>query len=168
MPERPASLVINTSPLLALVAATGNLDILHFMYSRVVVPMEVAEEIRAGGPKAFGLDVFNEAAWLDFQELPVSLQPLLQNSLDRGEASVIQTAINLDVPLVCIDETAGRRIARLCELSLTGSVGILLKAHRLGYPIEIPEALQRMHQQGIWLSDRVIQFALSQYMEGRE
>jgi predicted nucleic acid-binding protein len=162
MPERPASLVINTSPLLVLVAASGGLEILRFMYSRVVVPLEVAEEIRAGGPQAFGLDVFNHAEWLEFQEQPVSLQPLLQNSLDRGEASVIQTALNLGLPLVCIDETAGRRIARLCELNLTGSVGILVKASRLGYPIAIPEALQRMRQQGIWLSDRVVEFALSQ------
>ncbi|MCU0754320.1 MAG: DUF3368 domain-containing protein [Xanthomonadales bacterium] len=76
-------------------------------------------------------------------------------------ASVIQTALNLQLPLVCIDESAGRRIARLCNLQLTGSIGILLKARNQGYPIDIPQALDRMRRQGIWLSAHVVQFALS-------
>jgi len=45
-------LVTNTTPLIALTAATGSLDILQFLYQRVVVPMEVADEVRAGGKLA--------------------------------------------------------------------------------------------------------------------
>lgn len=161
MPERSDVLVTNTTPLISLAAATGSLEILHFLYRQVVVPHEVAEEVRAGGRHAFGVDAFQRAEWLDIQTAPVALQPFLQNTLDRGEASVIQTAMNRGLSLVCIDETAGRRVARLCELTLTGSVGILLKAKRLGYDISIPEALERMRAQGIWLSDRVVQFALT-------
>ncbi|MBP9685906.1 MAG: DUF3368 domain-containing protein [Rhodoferax sp.] len=162
MREAKPVLVTNTTPLIALAAATGNLDILQFLYSRVVVPLEVAQEVRVGGKQSFGLNVFNNAEWLDVQLAEVSLQPFLRNSLDRGEASVIQTAMNMGLPLVCIDETAGRRIARLCALEVTGSVGILLKARRLGFEISIPVALQRMQAQGIWLSDQVVKFALAQ------
>ncbi len=162
MPERNQVLVSNTTPLISLVAATGSLEVLRFLYRRVVIPYEVAEEVRAGGRHAFGVDAFQGADWLDIQPAPVALLPFLQNSLDRGEASVIQTAMNLGLPLVCIDETAGRRIARLCDLTLTGSIGVLLKAQRLGYPLSMPEAIERMRRQGIWLSDSVARFALSQ------
>lgn len=162
MREPKPALVTNTTPLIALAAATGNLDILQFLYARVIVPLEVAEEVRLGGKQSFGLDVFNSAQWLDIQVAEVALQPFLSNSLDRGEASVIQTAMNLGLPLVCIDETAGRRVARLCGLDLTGSVGILLKARRLGFEVSIPLALQRMQARGIWLSDQVVKFALNQ------
>lgn len=155
-------LVTNTTPLIALAAATGSLDILQFLYSRVVVPLEVAQEVRVGGKQSFGLDVFNGSQWLDIQVAEVGLQPFLRNSLDPGEASVIQTAMNLGLPLVCIDETSGRRVARLCALDVTGSVGILLKARRLGFEVSIPLALQRMKAQGIWLSSQVVQFALAQ------
>ena len=156
------SLVTNTTPLIALTAATGGLDVLRFLFERVVVPLEVAEELRVGGPKAFGVDVFSAAAdWLEVQVQPVALQPYLHNSLDKGEAAVIQTALNLQLPLVCIDETAGRRIARLCNLLLTGSIGILLKARNQGFAVDIPQALDRMRRQGIWLSDQVVKFALS-------
>jgi predicted nucleic acid-binding protein len=161
MPERSQAIVTNTTPLISLAAATGSLDVPQFLYRRVVVPYEVAQEVRAGGRHAFGVEVFQGADWLDIQPAPVNLLPFLQNSLDRGEASVIQTAMNLGLPLVCIDETAGRRIARLCDLTLTGSIGVLLKAKRLGYDISITDAIERMRQQGIWLSDRVVQFALT-------
>jgi predicted nucleic acid-binding protein len=144
-----------------LAAAVGNLDVLRALYTRVVVPYEVAEEIRAGGKDVFGLDVFQQASWLEIKPNPVILQPYLQNSLDRGEASVIQTALQENVHLVCIDEIVGRRIARLSGLALTGSIGVLLKARSMGYPLSIPEALDRMHARGIWLSRSVIRFALA-------
>ncbi len=70
--------------------------------------------------------------------------------------------MDLGLPLVCIDETAGRRVARLCALNVTGTVGVLLKAQSLGYALSIPEALQRMRDHGIWLSEQVVKFALSQ------
>ncbi|SER42525.1 protein of unknown function [Giesbergeria anulus] len=92
----------------------------------------------------------------------MALLPFLQNSLDKGGASVIQTAMNLGLSLVCIDETTGRRAARLCDLTLTGSIGVLLKAQRLGYELAMPDAIARMRRQGIWLSESVVRFALSQ------
>ena len=42
MPDRIKTIVTNTTPLIALTAATGNLDVLRELYSRVVVPYEVA------------------------------------------------------------------------------------------------------------------------------
>lgn len=162
MHEPLGVLVTNTTPLIALTAATGGLDVLKFLYQRVVVPMEVAKEVRAGGKQSFGLDVFEKALWLDIQSVAVVLPPFLNNSLDSGEAAVIQTAMNMGIPLVCIDEVVGRRIARLCELNVTGSIGVLLKAKRLGFAVTIPDALARMRAHGIWLSDQVVQFALAQ------
>ena len=160
MPESEQTIVTNTTPLIALTAATGSLDALRFLYTRVVVPFEVAQEIQAGGHDAFGVDVFKSASWLEIGRAPVALTPYLQNALDLGEASVIQTALDLGVKRVCIDETVGRRMARLSNLSVTGSIGVLLKAKSLGYDVSISDALERMRQRGIWLSQEVIKFAL--------
>ena len=160
MPEKSKVVVTNTTPLIALAAATGNLEVLRALYTRVVVPYEVADEIRAGGKEAFGLDVFQQASWLEINPAPVILPPYLQNTLDRGEASVIQTALQNGITKVCIDETIGRRVARLSNLNVTGSIGILLKAKSMGYPLSIPEAINRMREHGVWLSQEVIRFAL--------
>lgn len=161
MRERFPILVTNTTPLIALSAAMGNVDVLNFLFARVVVPLEVADEVRMGGTSGFGIDIFESATWLELQPHEVVLQPFLRNSLDRGEAAVIQTAMNLGSSLVCIDESAGRRVARLCGLDLTGTIGVLLKAKRLGYVVAVPEALARMRAQGIWLSEQVVRFAMA-------
>lgn len=160
MPEIDG-IVINTSPIVALVAATGDLRVLR-RYQRVYVPLEVCREVEAGAAGQFAVTEFLQANWLHKSTTPISLSTMLGNSLDLGEASVIQLALNQNIQTVCIDESAGRRIARLSGLKVTGSLGILIKAKREGYPIRIAEAIVRMHQHGIWLSERVVTDALSQ------
>lgn len=159
MPE-PRRLVINTSPLLALIAATGDLALLKSLYGEVLVPYEVCMEIWAGGVSGFGITAFESADWLSKQTTPVSIDPLLGNSLDLGEAAVIQLALNHKISTVCIDEAVGRRVARLSGLVLTGSVGILLRAKREGQPIVMRQAIKQMLAQGIRLSTTVVEFAL--------
>ncbi|MEM9216224.1 MAG: DUF3368 domain-containing protein [Cyanobacteria bacterium P01_F01_bin.150] len=161
MPD-PKSIVINTSPLLALIAAFGDLKILQTLYSQIWVPYEVGQEITVDSASRFGASEFLAATWLNTQSSPISLSPFLANSLDRGEASVIQLALNESIPTVCIDETVGRRIAKLSGLSITGSVGILLKAKQLDPSLSVTHHIQRMQNQGIRLSQRLIQAALKQ------
>ncbi len=159
MPE-PKELVINTTPIISLIAATGSLDMLPLLYSRVWVPFEVCLEIQAGGVDGFAITEFERTDWLHKQDKPVSVSSLLRNSLDAGEAAVIQLALQQGIPLVAIDETVGRRFARLSGLTVTGSIGILLRAKKLGYPLSMMEAIRRMRQRGIWLGDKVVEFAL--------
>ena len=161
MPE-PKELVINTTPLISLISATGSLDMLPLLYSRVWVPFEVCKEIQAGGTDGFAISEFEKMTWLHKQDQSTKIPLLLQNSLDSGEAAVIQLALQQDIPLVAIDEIVGRRFARLSGLTLTGSLGILLKAQKLGYPVSMPDAIRRMRQRGIWLSDKVVDFALGE------
>jgi predicted nucleic acid-binding protein len=155
-------IVINTSPLIALVAANGDLNILCFLYKEVLVPFEVCQEILTGGSSNFAIAEFEEANWLQKQQQPINISTLLLNSLDRGEAAVIQLALDKNIQTVCIDEAVGRRVARLSGLSLTGSIGILLRAKQEGYPVTIRQAIERMLNRGIRLSESVINFALNQ------
>jgi predicted nucleic acid-binding protein len=160
MPET-SEIVINTGPVIALSAALGNLDVLR-MYQQVWVPLAVSQEIRAGGPIGFAVSEFETADWLCKDSTPLRIDPLLANSLDAGEAAVIQLALDKNIATVCIDEATGRRLARLSGLTVTGSIGVLLRAQREGYPFSMREAIARMRRRGIWLSNRVIAFALAQ------
>ncbi len=156
------SIVINKSPIIALVAALGELGILQSLYREVRVPYEVSQEILVGGTTNFGVREFSRANWLSKETTPLTISPFLLNSLDKGEASVIQLALNRKIKTVCIDEAVGRRIARLSGLAVTGSIGILLRAKEEGHPIIIKEAIEKMLKQNIRLSSTVIKFALSQ------
>jgi predicted nucleic acid-binding protein len=57
MPE----IVINTGPIIALVAATGSLEWLSRLYTRVWIPQEVQAEIAAGGPGVPELEALHHA-----------------------------------------------------------------------------------------------------------
>lgn len=158
MPDQTQAVVINTTPLIALSVAAGSLDVLRVLYRRVVVPQEVRQEILAGGRLAPGVAELLASEWLECLSEPQALPLYLRNTLDRGEASVIQAALAHNITLVCIDEKVGRRIARLHGLTLTGSIGILAKARRAGFPLDIGKALASLHEHGIWLGKDVVQF----------
>jgi predicted nucleic acid-binding protein len=162
---KTTELVINTGPLITLVAATGDLQILNQLYQRVLVPFEVSQEIIRGGPQRFAAAEFAQAKWLVKKDQPLEITPFLRNSLDLGEAAVIQLAINEKLSTVCIDEMVGRRMARLNGLLVTGSIGVLLRAKSEGHLKSMAIAIQKMREKGIWLSQRVIRFALKQAQE---
>jgi predicted nucleic acid-binding protein len=155
-------IVINTSPLIALISALGDLTILPFLYQEVLVPFEVCQEILKGGSTGFAITEFQTDSWLNKQSKPLQITPFLLNSLDLGEASVIQLALNKSIQTVCIDEVVGRRIARLSGLSLTGSIGILLRAKKENYPLSIKDCIKKMLDHQIRLSQTVINFALKE------
>lgn len=159
-------IVINTSPLIALIAAMGELNFLQSLYTNIFVPFEVYQEILMGGNTGFGITEFTSASWLQKQTSPLEISAFLLNSLDLGEASVIQLALNKNISTVCIDEVVGRRIARLNGLSVTGSIGILLRAKREGYSFSIKTAIQKMVNHNIRLSQTVIDFAIKKAGEG--
>ncbi|MBZ8183097.1 DUF3368 domain-containing protein [Oscillatoria salina] len=159
---KPDRIVINTSPLIALVAALGDLSLLENLYSEVLVPFEVCQEILTGDSSRFAAAEFQAALKLNKQTTPLKISPFLLNSLDLGEASVIQLALNESITTVCIDEAIGRRYARLSGLSVTGSIGVLIRAKREGYPLSIKTAIEQMLHRGIRLSTTVINTALKQ------
>jgi predicted nucleic acid-binding protein len=144
-------LVINTGPLLAL-AAAGQLDVLRKLFTKIVVPHKVVQEVEAGGRTQFAREEFRAASWLEKRTSVTVLPPLLQSTLDPGEASVIAVATSERIAIVAIDETVGRRIGRLHGLSITGSLGILIQAKRQGSPILLRSAIAKMRERGIWLS----------------
>jgi predicted nucleic acid-binding protein len=150
--------VINTTPLIALSIATGSVEVLRTLYDRVIVPHEVQQEILAAGNQAPGVAAFMASEWLERLPEPQRISDYLNNMFDRGEASVIQAALERGINRVCIDEKVGRRIARLNGLKVTGSIGILAKARQQGYQLDIDETLTRLRNHGIWLGKDVEQF----------
>jgi len=154
-------IVINTGPVIARVAAAGSLNWLAALYRIVTIPHEVFAEIDAGGP-----DNPEAAAVLAATDVIRLLEPAnsisvaLLHELDLGEASVIHAALAHHIPTVAIDEKAGRRIARLNSLKVTGSLGILIRAKKQGLIDNLADCIARMRDKGIWISPSLIQQAL--------
>lgn len=158
MPE--TEIVINTGPIISLVAATGDLSLLPRLYSRVIVPREVCDEVLANDGMMRGAVELSSSTGIELRNEPRTIMPPLNELLDRGEAAVIQLALDEGFTTVCIDEQAGRRVARLCGLKVTGSLGVLIRAKREGHNLCLSDAIVRLREAGIFLSDRLIETAL--------
>lgn len=162
MPEsNTRQVVVNTTPLITLAVGVGSLEPLRVLYDRVLVPLEVEQEVLALGVNAPGARVFLDSDWLTRSNVPTVLPPFLRNSLDVGEAAVIQMALNEKIGKVVIDEVAGRRIARLNGLQLTGSIGVLIKARQQGYTFDPEQVMNQLEYQGIWLGREVKNYFLA-------
>lgn len=79
------------------------------------------------------------------------LQPFLSNSLDRGEASVIQTAMNLGLPLAvhCL------AVVRVQRIGLQGGWQLVLR-QRSGGGAHIKIAGHHGSAQGLSRSDQIL------------
>jgi predicted nucleic acid-binding protein len=155
MPEPSDRVVVDAGPLIAL-SAVGHLELLHQVYGRVVVPQAVLAEIDVPG---YDRTAVLGADWLERVALTAAPPPWILSKLDAGETSVIMTALEQSIRLVLIDERKGRRVARAAGLQVAGTVGVLLRAKRLGHLAAVRPALQQLKSSGLWLSDELIERA---------
>jgi uncharacterized protein len=126
--------VSNTSPISNL-AIIGRLDLLKCQFSLVWIPGAVAGQLAAHlDPVAFAaIQAAIGEQWIR-TALPESstLLSILLSSLHKGEAEAIALATDMRADIVIIDEQEARQTATQAGLSVTGVLGILLRAKRAG------------------------------------
>lgn len=154
MPESRI-VISNTTPIISL-ALVGQLDLFAKLYGEVVIPLAVAEEIQAGGKNRPGFLEFQQATW--FKQIPLAdpRRASLLSDLDRGEAEVIALAQEINAHLVIIDERLARRHANRLGLTITGTLGILLKAKQEGHISSIAPLISELQSNGIRLSKPLV------------
>ncbi len=167
MDDHPA-LVCNTGPLIAIAAACGDWSPFATIGRRILVPRTVREELQRGQPSTPGRDLGLVYPWMELCEEPAATPAFLRNSLDPGESAVIATALERGITTVAIDEKAGRRTARACGLTVTGTWGILRRARSRGHPIDLATAIERVRGSGIWISDALARSILAAVPEADE
>lgn len=139
------SVVIDTGPLITL-ARIDALDIIGDMPFCFVCPQEVRDEIDEGIQTGYSNI---SPSWLKVLPLEKNISPLAVISLDRGEAAVIQLASEQGISRVCIDEWKGRRAALAVGLKVTGVLGILGKAKKIGLIPAIEPFIRKALNAGI-------------------
>jgi uncharacterized protein len=153
--------VSDTSPLCNLVLV-NHLWLVREIYDIVIIPVVVAEELRA----ASNVEIQNICTleWIQMRSLanPSFAGRLYsERGLDLGEAHAIALAIELKADDLLIDERIGRREALQLGLSVIGILGILITAKQRGLiPIVKPVINALIENAGfrvsIELYDRVL------------
>jgi hypothetical protein len=138
--------IVNTSPLSYLYRA-GVLHLLPTIFGRVVVPGQVVTELRVGREHGYDLPEPMVLAWADIR--PVApLSPSLERFgfLGAGERAVLTLAMSLPDSVAIIDELPARRVARLLDVRVTGTLNVILTAKQRGLVQAVCPILDRLQE----------------------
>jgi uncharacterized protein len=146
--------VSNTTPLLALLKIK-KLHLLHQIYNTIYVSGAVYKEIENGATKQFYCDL-KTISWIKIEAIKDRGAKNYFLDLDEGEAETIILASELPADIVILDEIMGRRHAKRSGLTITGTIGVLIKAKELKLIENVIPLLTQMKENGVWISSKLI------------
>jgi hypothetical protein len=137
-------IVSDTSPITSL-AGIGELELLHQLYGKVIIPQTVYDEMVGADQLVPGAMEIQTFSWIETQQVRDLNQVIaLQSNLDAGEAEAIVLALELNAELLIMDERLGRSVALQYGINLTGLLGILLEAKGKGLIQSVKPLMDRL------------------------
>lgn len=152
--------MIDASPLIFL--ARGELlELLKLLGGVILVPEPVASEILRRGPNDRTARALQTAPWIRIVEA-VPVPAVIQNwDLGPGETSVLAWANAHSGSEAILDDLAARRCATVLNIPVRGTIGLVLAAKKNGRIDQASPVIEHLRRAGMYLSDRVINEALS-------
>jgi predicted nucleic acid-binding protein len=142
MPE----IVIPDTSSLILFHKIGELNLLQAIYKNLITTQEVASEFDADLP-----------GWIEIKKIKDhTYQKFLETQVDSGEASVIALAKESKNPLLILDDPKARKLAQRLNLRITGTLGVIHKARRIGTIDKVQPVLDKLLSTDFRISQRLI------------
>jgi predicted nucleic acid-binding protein len=138
----------------------GLLDLLPRLYSRVVVPPAVVNELKAGFAGGYDVPQVESYSWIEIREPPNAGISLPAADLGPGERDVLALCIAFPGSTAILDDGLARSHAGTLGIRVTGILGVLIKAKELGYVAEIRPLLDQLTGLGFHLALTTRQFVL--------
>ena len=156
--------VSNTSPLNYLVLIE-QIDILAILYSHILIPRSVYEELNAPEtPEPVRAWRTNLPYWIEVSsEQPTPDVGLTH--LHAGEHDAMSLALHTGASALIMDERCGREEANKRGLKVIGTLGVIAAAHEKGL-LDLPETFDRLRQTTFHASSKLLAAILQKY-QGR-
>lgn len=152
--------IVNSTPLIAL-CHVNQLEVLKSIYGEVTIPQAVYNEISAKQDSICKKQVDAALSWIHVESIQNEMaKTMYKIQLHEGEVEVMILAKETEADLVIIDDSNAKKHARYLDLTVTGTLGVLIKAKNDGYISELKPLLKEMVTKNIYLSDKVIQMCL--------
>ena len=153
------TLVVNASPLI-LLGRIGQIELLSRFGSQVLIPDRVIEEVAAG--TAVDPSAAASVAWaMPFSVPPIPVPGSIASwELGAGESQVLSVAAGATAAEVVLDDLAARRCALALGLKVVGTLGIVLRAKRLGLIPSAQPLIASLRANGMFLHQELVAHAL--------
>ncbi|MGB2591372.1 MAG: hypothetical protein WBG02_04545 [Candidatus Acidiferrum sp.] len=145
--------VSNTTPLRYLIAIELE-SLFPRLFGKIFVPEGVHQELtHESAPMRVRQVVRSRPDWYEVREVqPTPVRPF-SVMLHAGEMEAILLAEQIKPQLLWIDDQAGRTVALERKLPLSGTIGILERADRLGLVGNLPAVLVALKASGFFISN---------------
>ena len=157
--------VSNSSPLIAF-ARIGRLNLLVSVYKKILIPVELHNEVVTVGRGLPGAEEIGRAAWIQVvpRKLPehAAVAQACQH-LGAGERGAILLAKSLPADLVLLDESKARRVALDAGLSIMGCLGALETAAQTGLVSDLRQVYIDLLRHGIRFEIKLLQDSLARF-----
>lgn len=137
--------IISDTSCLILLEKIGELSILNKLFGNITTTSEVAEE--------FGQQL---PPWFEIKDpKDKNYQAIIEASVDKGEASAIALAIELDDCLLIIDDLKGRKFAHQLGLTIIGTIGVIVDAKLTGIIPSVKPILSKIKSTNFRITEKL-------------
>lgn len=158
-------LVVSDATPLNILVRAGMIELLPDLFSRVLIPPAVSEELsREQTPAPVREWLATGPEWL---EVRAPIRAVSAERKGHGERQAITLALEVGAELVLADDRVARRQAAAAGLRITGTLGVLEEAAGRGL-VPLSSAIERVMNAGLFLSPRIIEDSLRRSAEGRK
>ncbi|POQ98384.1 hypothetical protein AU468_13595 [Alkalispirochaeta sphaeroplastigenens] len=151
-------LVVDASPLIAL-AGIGRLELLRALFPEIMVPDAVLLEI-SKDDKPYSRELLRRFRKDKMSATNRVAVDFLQNDLGYGESEAIVLAIEHQAVLL-VDDLKARRFAQSENISILGTIGVLLQGKKTGRIVSVRDDLDQLMSNDIRIGNDLYRHALS-------
>ena len=157
--SKTRKVVSNTTPIIAL-SEIGELDLLKKLYGMIFISESVLNEIKT--EPAFS-DVRANNSWIVVEKIEVNeeVRKMYKPKLHSGEVESMILAQKLKADIIILDDYAARKTAQYLGLKVTGTLGVIIKAKQEGLISEAKPLMEKLIENGLFISDNVLREVLS-------
>jgi predicted nucleic acid-binding protein len=154
--------VISDASPLILLAKIERINILKELYSEVIIPSQVRDEVIKQRNKSSSLMVLEmDKGWIKVEEVGLSSEVKEMGErlgLHEGEMYALSLALHASIKDFLADDKLARIAARILGLRAIGCLGIVRRAYEIGIITknEAVEAIQKLVKAGLWVSPEVL------------
>ena len=135
---------------------------LQKLYGEVRIPSAVYQEVTAIEDSAC-MRINKAGSWIHVDSIRDGAEKKMYKAkLHAGEVEVMILAQEQKADLVIIDDNAAKKTAKYLGLTVTGTLGVLLKAKSRGIVQEITPLVAEMKRNGFYIDSVLEGFVLEQ------
>ncbi len=149
-------MIIGDSSALVALSIMNRLDLLETIFGEIYVPEAVYDEVTISfKPQSVALKNF-----LANKIISVELN-ITQIGLGQGELEAIALYKDKNAKFLLIDDRRAKKFAKLNNVNVIGSLGVMVLAKELGKVKSIREDLEKLRNSDVFISENLIAKVLS-------